>query len=248
MHQKNKKLNKKKSVKKMRPCKRQLPNNKKYMGQDAFAKREYSPSNYVQDKYSQYRINMDNYWPLQITEIPFYNDVFYSMPNSLGSPIYMQPSYETLQNASFADVIQSQVQPVMQPSVVPPVYSQPSYAQPDMFQPSTSQGDIFQSSLIEPNMMQQSYQQSNYYQQPFAYGNQNMGNQNMGNEGMFMERDSYFNTINSTNKEVDYKKFMEKPVIKKEKKKLEIKYIDKNKDYINIIIIVLLIFILFLNW
>lgn len=201
--------NKKKYGKKTNPFNvnqnSQLPNNKKYMGLDAFPKRDYAPSNYIQDKYSQYRIGIDNYWPLQITNMPFYNDVFYSMPNSLGSPIYMKPSYETMENASFSDTLSSQH------------YSH--------------QMDTNQYALID---------------------RQFPGLQFENMDAFSMEKDSYFNTMNAHNKEVNYKDFTSHDIEEDKKpvkpKKREIVYIDSNKDVVNMSVIMLLIFILLLNY
>ena len=217
MHKKNKKQIKRKPIKK-RHC-------TKYSSQNYTncLKRKYAPSNYIYDKYSQYRIGMDNYWPPQITEIPFYNDVYYSMPNSLGSPIYTKPSYDTLQNASHLDVIQNYT--LNQPQQFDPMY--------------------YSNQPMNQSMNQSMYQPMNQLMnQPM---NQSM-NQPMNQPNEFMERDSYFNTINANNKEIDYKKFMD-PVVYNKKKLVErkIKYIDKNTDYINIIIILLLILVIFLN-
>lgn len=175
----------------------QQPSSQQQIGNEAFTKRDYSPSNYIQDKYTQYRIGMDNYYPLQITEIPFYNDVYYSMPNSLGAPIYVNPSYNTLENASFL--------------------SNPVYQIQDPF----NQNDINQV-MMQPNRT--------------MYGGQDMS----------MERDSYFNTMNAQNKDINYKDFIPKKVEKKERKPV-IKYVSNYKDHINSIVIIMLTSIILLH-
>ncbi len=200
-------IKQKKKVKNVFPKKKvcnQLPKNKKYMGLDAFPKREYASSNYIQDKYSQYRISIDNYWPPQITDLPFYNDVYYSQANSLGCPIYMNPSYDTLQNASFCDVIE------------PRHY--------------VLNNDI------------------NQYQMPNRYTPMPGLQFESNNEAFNMERDSYNNTLNSQNKDVNYKEFIEDSDSEEEIIERPVKIVDRNKDYINILIIILLTTILIINY
>ncbi len=207
--------NKKCQVKRRKPVRKpkkkicnQLPKNKRFMGQDAFPKREYSPSNYIHDKYNQYRVGMDNYFPLQITEIPFYNDVYYSTPNSLGSPIYMQPSYDTLQNASFDDVMEPRHYTLNSDMNQ---YQMSNRSTPGRFMP----GMQFESS----------------------------------NQAFSMERDSYANTMDAHNKEVNYRDFVETESEDEEPPKpRSIKIIDKNTDYVNILVVLLLIIVLILNY
>jgi len=204
-----KKINKKKQLLMKTVTENKLPFNKQYMGSEPFVQRDFAPSNYIHDKYSQYRIGMDNYWPLQITEMPFYNDVYYSMPNSLGSPIYTKPSYETMQNASFTDTLLSQ-------QYIP-------------------NNDTSQYALIDRQFPGLQFENMNSFT---------------------MEKDSYFNTMNSTNKDIDYKKFISQKMEGEENDendnvepiKREIKYIDKNKNLINMSTILLLLIILLLNF
>lgn len=103
-------------------------NREQMMGYDAFPKRDYAPSDYVIDKFSQYKINADNISP-QITDMPFFGDVYYSMPDSLGTPIYVNPSYNTFGNASFLTKPYSEHQNV--PSPGQPIQQVPR--QNDMF-------------------------------------------------------------------------------------------------------------------
>lgn len=197
-NRKNYNINKLSSSSQQQPLQQSLQQSLKQQSQnyiEPFTIRDYSPSNYVQDKFTQYRIGMDNYYPLQITEIPFYNDVYYSMPNSLGAPIYVDPSYNTLENASFM--------------------SNPVYQIQNQFNQNNA-NEI----MMKPNYN--------------------------GLGGISMERDSYFNTMNAQNKDVNYKDFVPKKDIKKVREPV-IKYTSTNKDFINSMIIILLIFILFLS-
>lgn len=170
--------------------------------------RSFAPSNYIQDKYSQYQLNMDTVWPSQITDLPFYNDVYYSSSNSIGTPIFMKPSYDTLQNASYQEPFSTQQYQQYQQLPQQPMYNQMNQ------QPMYNQG-------VSTNP-----------------------------ESFSMERNSYFNTMNAQNKEIDYKQFnnvRETKIQKPKPKPRKIIYISKNKDYIHTFIIFLLITILLLN-
>jgi hypothetical protein len=183
--------------------------------------RSYAPSNYIQDKYSQYQLNMDTFWPSQITDLPFYNDVYYSSPNSIGTPIFTKPSYDALQNPSFQEP-----------------FSIPQQMHQQMPQQLQQQFHTMN------NTPQQ--QPNNMYQQPLYMHNNQYGVQQ--NSGHFMERDSYVNTMSAQNKDIDYRQFIdvkEKKV--KKPKPRKIIYISKNRDYVHTMIIFLLIAILLLN-
>jgi len=82
--------------------------------------------------------------------------------------------------------------------------------------------------------------------EPFQTYSEFKPEDNFGNDPFSMEHDSYFNTINSTNKDIDYKKFSNQPETKVIKQRII--QIDKNKDYVNMAIIILLIVILLLNY
>ena len=140
----------------------------------------------VVEKYTQ---SIEQF-PYSITNIPFYNDVYYSTSGIFGSPIYVQPDNQALENPSYIDNFESF----------------------EHFQP-------FVSSYPQQSLISQ--------QDPFN-----------------IERDSYFNTINSTNKDVNYKDFKPKTKVIEQR----IIYMDKNKDYVNMSIILLLIIILLLNY
>ena len=80
------------------------------------------------------------------------------------------------------------------------------------------------------------------------YNNSMYGHGNAGNNVISIEKDSYFNTINSTNKDIDYKNFSninqskikKKKYVKKEVKKI----LNSNRDFVNIFIMLMLIFII----
>jgi hypothetical protein len=204
--------------------------------------RSYAPSNYIQDKYSQYQLNMDTFWPSQITDLPFYNDVYYSSPNSIGTPIFTKPSYDALQNPSFQEPfsIPQQMHQQMPQQLQQQFHQQiPQQLQQQMHQqmPQKLQQQFHQQIPQQPN---------NMYQQPLYMHNNQYNTQQ--NSGHFMERDSYVNTMSAQNKDIDYRQFIdvkEKKV--KKPKPRKIIYISKNRDYVHTMIIFLLIAILLLN-